>query len=217
MLFRQHNWVPVKFSITVHEIPENIVDSSLYGAEHRTWWRSGHTGSTKWSKVQLEAITPPQPIPPARDTIKTITMSLCISRDTDSLECTVYLPMRKKGAKGTSQKRREGRGVEKEKKKKHMKSWWHSSLWCYNEGILKPSPKWTSVHMFAWGHTQMDDSREVSRGWEDPTWETAGLAEQWPIHTSPKIISQMVTNTLGDCRETQFPLKRQQSQTKALL
>lgn len=45
-------------------------------------------------------------------------MSWCVSRDTDSLECTVYLHVRKKWVKGTGQeKTRRKRGVEKEKKK----------------------------------------------------------------------------------------------------
>ncbi len=153
----------------MHEIPENIVDSSPYGVERWTWWRSGHTGSTEWSKVHLEAITHPTNTSSQRYNKRLITMSLCISRDTDSLECTVYLPERLKGAKGTGQEEtRRKRGLKKRRK----------NTWKADESS-NPLQKWTSVHMFAWGHTQMDDSGEVSRGWEDPTWETAGLAEQW--------------------------------------
>lgn len=47
--------------------------------------------------------TPPTNTSSQRYNKRLITMSLCVSRDTDSLECTVYLPVRIKGAKGTGQ------------------------------------------------------------------------------------------------------------------
>ncbi len=103
----------------MHEIPENIVNSSPYGVERWTWWRSGHTGSTEWSKVHLEAITHPTNTSSQRYNKRLITMSLCVSRDTDSLECTVYLPERLKGAKGTGQEEtRRKRGLKKRRRKK---------------------------------------------------------------------------------------------------
>lgn len=47
--------------------------------------------------------TPPSNTSSQKYNKRQITMSRRVSRDTDSLECTVYLPMRKKRAKGTNQ------------------------------------------------------------------------------------------------------------------
>lgn len=66
---------------------------------------------------------PPTNTSSQRYNTRQITMSRRVSRDTDSLECTVYLPMRKKRAKGTNQegpdRDEDEEGVEKEEKITH--------------------------------------------------------------------------------------------------
>jgi len=58
--------------------------------------------------------TPPTNTSSQRYNKRQIIMSRRVSRDTDSLECTVYLPMRKNRAKGTNQEEtRRRRGLRK--------------------------------------------------------------------------------------------------------
>jgi len=58
--------------------------------------------------------TPPTNTSSQRFNKRQIIMSQRVSRDTDSLECTVYLPMRKNRAKGTNQEEtRRRRGLRK--------------------------------------------------------------------------------------------------------
>lgn len=83
-----------------HHVVYNIIDSSTYGAEHvvKEW-------THRLREIEQCSVgsnyTPPTNTSSKRYNKRLITMSLYISTDTDSLECTVYLPMRKKGAKGT--------------------------------------------------------------------------------------------------------------------